>query len=184
MEETEPESFIETISALLEAVGAIDPNLVVEDPSPEPRHRRNAIRQGENAVPRAKSFSVRDLKKLMRGRPWLPHDLEGRPKTRGECLEMPRPCPFVSCKHHLYLDVDVRTGTVKLNFPNLEPSELGHSCSLDIADAGGMTLEDVGEQLNITRERVRQVEVNALRKLRRGGDEDFEDAPQRYEAIY
>ena len=24
-----------------------------------------------------------------------------RPKTRGECADMPRPCPFLSCRYHL-----------------------------------------------------------------------------------
>ncbi len=34
-----------------------------------------------------------------------------RPKTRGECASGPRPCPWVSCRHHLYLDVD-KNGSV------------------------------------------------------------------------
>src|SRR4030095_9996023 len=33
-----------------------------------------------------------------------PEDVE-RPQTREECTNMQRPCPFVSCAHHLYLDV-------------------------------------------------------------------------------
>lgn len=28
-----------------------------------------------------------------------------RPRTRGDCLTMPRPCPWVGCRHHLLLDV-------------------------------------------------------------------------------
>jgi DNA-directed RNA polymerase sigma subunit (sigma70/sigma32) len=39
------------------------------------------------------------------------------------------------------------------------------TCSLDVADRGGITLEEVGEILNLTRERIRQVEVRGLRKL-------------------
>lgn len=31
----------------------------------------------------------------------LPIYPDERPKTRGECYEMPRPCPFVSCRYHL-----------------------------------------------------------------------------------
>lgn len=34
-------------------------------------------------------------------------------------------------------------------------------------ERGGMTLEEVGKVLGITRERVRQIEVAALKKLRR-----------------
>ena len=41
-------------------------------------------------------------------------------QTRAECVEGPRPCPYVSCKYHLYLDVQHRTGAIKLNFPDIE----------------------------------------------------------------
>lgn len=81
-----------------------------------------------------------------------------RPKTRGECAGVPRPCPYVGCRHHLFLDVSLNTGSIKLNFPDLEAWELGESCSLDVADRGGDTLERVGEIMNVTRERVRQLE--------------------------
>jgi len=64
------------------------------------------------------------------------------------------------------LDVNPETGSVKLNFPDQEPWELENSCALDIAERGGVTLEEVGEILNLTRERVRQVEVTGLVKLR------------------
>lgn len=89
-----------------------------------------------------------------------------RPQTRGDCRDAPRPCPWVSCKYNLYLDVSPETGAIKLNFPDLRVEELKHSCALDIADAGGATLEEVGELFNLTRERVRQIEVRGLIKLR------------------
>ena len=41
-----------------------------------------------------------------------------------------------------------------------------HSCALDVADEGEHTLEEAGAFLNITRERVRQLQVLAFRKLR------------------
>ena len=88
-----------------------------------------------------------------------------RPRHRGHCVEATRPCPWVSCKFHLYLDVNPETGTIKLNFPDLEPWEMRESCALDVADRGGITLEEVGEILNLTRERIRQVEVFGLEKL-------------------
>jgi len=90
----------------------------------------------------------------------------GRPKTRAECAHEQRPCPWVSCKHHLYLDVNPRTGTIKLNFPDLEPWELEHTCALDVADDGGHTLEEVGDITNLTRERIRQLELRGLLELR------------------
>lgn len=89
-----------------------------------------------------------------------------RPKDREDCRTGERPCPFVSCKYHLYLDVNPHTGSIKLNFPDLEVWELAETCALDVADRGGMTLEEVGELLNLTRERIRQVESTGLEKLR------------------
>jgi hypothetical protein len=89
-----------------------------------------------------------------------------RPKTRSECIEMERPCLFVSCRHHLYLDVNPETGSVKLNFPDKEVWELEETCALDVADRGGITLEEVGTIMNLTRERIRQVEVRGLEKLK------------------
>jgi DNA-directed RNA polymerase sigma subunit (sigma70/sigma32) len=46
---------------------------------------------------------------------------------------------------------------------------MAETCSLDVADKGGITLEEVGEILNLTRERIRQVEVRGLLKLKMVG---------------
>lgn len=89
-----------------------------------------------------------------------------RPAYRSQCANGVRPCPYVSCKHHLYLDVNPETGSIKLNFPDLDVWEMQETCALDVADRGGITLEEVGEILNLTRERIRQVEVKGLEKLR------------------
>ncbi len=61
--------------------------------------------------------------------------------------------------------MSARTGAIKLNFPDLEVWEMTESCALDVADRAGTTLEEVGAIMNLTRERVRQVEVNGLAKL-------------------
>ncbi len=100
---------------------------------------------------------------------------EDRPEYRSECRMGERPCPYVSCKYHLYLDVNPRTGSIKLNFPGLEVWELTETCSLDVADRGGITLEEVGEVLNLTRERIRQVESKGLEKLREAHEEQEPD---------
>jgi hypothetical protein len=89
-----------------------------------------------------------------------------RPQSRAECADGPRPCMFISCKHHLYLDVNPTTGSIKLNFPDKEVWELEETCALDVADRGGITLEEVGTIMNLTRERIRQVETRGLLKLR------------------
>lgn len=117
---------------------------------------------------RARTISVKRMTKreLELGRLLYP-DVEdaAKPKVRIECGEGERPCPFVSCKHHLYLDVSSRTGAIKLNFPDLEVWEMNETCALDVADRGGTTLEEVGAIMNLTRERIRQVEVKGLAKL-------------------
>ncbi|WP_242344526.1 sigma factor-like helix-turn-helix DNA-binding protein [Anaeromyxobacter terrae] len=89
-----------------------------------------------------------------------------RPRSRAECANGPRPCMFIACKHHLYLDVNPATGSIKLNFPDREVWELDETCALDVADRGGITLEEVGSIMNLTRERIRQVETRGLAKLR------------------
>ena len=43
-----------------------------------------------------------------------------RPHTRAECINAERPCTWVACKYNLYLDVNPQTGSIKLNFPDLE----------------------------------------------------------------
>jgi hypothetical protein len=88
-----------------------------------------------------------------------------RPRSRADCLNGPRPCMFISCKHHLYLDINPSTGSIKMNFPEREVWEMTESCALDIADRGGITLEEVGEVMNLTRERIRQLETRGLKKL-------------------
>jgi hypothetical protein len=92
-----------------------------------------------------------------------PHN---RPRIREDCETGPRPCPYVSCKYHLYLDVTPSNGAVKLNFPHLEVEDLEETCALDVADRGGITLEQVGKIYNLTRERIRQVEMSASRRLK------------------
>jgi hypothetical protein len=88
------------------------------------------------------------------------------PKTRGDCVDGPRPCPFARCRHHLALDVDDRNGSIRHNFPGVAPGDWEHSCALDDADLGGMTLAEIGERMSITRERARQIEAVAMRKIR------------------
>ncbi len=136
-----------------------------EDEETVTREQRRSRRKRDV---RARTISVKRMTKreLELGRMLYP-DVEGveRPVTRADCQGGERPCPFVSCKHHLYLDVSARTGAIKLNFPDLEVWEMNETCALDVADRGGATLEEVGAIMNLTRERIRQVEVKGLAKL-------------------
>jgi hypothetical protein len=103
------------------------------------------------------------------------HDLEklkalvatNIPRTRSECENGPRPCPHVSCRYNLYLDVQ-RNGTISVNFPHISPEDMppSRSCALDMAESA-RTLEQVGEAMNLTRERIRTIETSALLKIRR-----------------
>ena len=133
-----------------------------------PERSRKVRRYQRRSQFRAKTIALRRLTKeeLRIGREIYPPVDVQRPMRRADCEDGPRPCPFVSCKHHLYLDVNPETGSIKLNFPHLEPWEMRESCALDVAERGGITLEEVGAIVNLTRERVRQVEVRATGKLR------------------
>lgn len=128
---------------------------------------REQRRSRRKRAVRARTISVKRMTKreLEVGRLLYPETDYWKPRSRNECAEGPRPCPFVSCQRHLFIDVSPRTGAIKLNFPDLEVWEMGESCALDVADRGGTTLEDVGAIMNLTRERIRQVEVKALAKL-------------------
>jgi hypothetical protein len=136
------------------------------------------VRQRRRDRARSKTIAPKRLTKeeLRMGALLAPMDDIKRPVTRADCLDGPRPCPWVSCKHHLFLDVNPETGSIKLNFPDQDVWDMKDTCSLDVADRGGITLEDVGEILNLTRERIRQVEVRGLLKLKMIGPEaDFDD---------
>ena len=135
---------------------------------PGPQVTREQRRSRRKRAIRARTISVKRMTKreLELGRLLYPEmdDIQ-RPEARLDCASGARPCPFVSCKHHLYLDVSARTGAIKLNFPDLEVWEMSETCALDIADRGGTTLEEVGAIMNLTRERIRQVEVKGLAKM-------------------
>lgn len=120
-----------------------------------PRPRRSS--------PRSRSLSEKNSKRLVFADREPDDGLHfDRPLTRGDCRDAERPCPWVACSKHLYLDINPETGTIKLNFPNLEPWDLAESCSVDVGERGPQSLEGVGILMNLTRERVRQIEVRAL----------------------
>lgn len=120
-----------------------------------------------------RSFTMA-LKRLTRGEmasgaALIDIDTFTRPRTRADCVNARRPCPFVACTQHLALDVDKVTGSIKVNFPGVVEGDfdaMTDTCALDVSDRGGLTLEGVADVLNLTRERVRQVEVEALERMR------------------
>lgn len=144
-----------------------------EEVSPgKPRWSRAAARR--RGIPPKKTIAVRRITQadLAAGRAELvalgadgPYE---RPKTRADCARVPRPCPYVACKYNLYLDV-TDTGSIIKNFPHLEPDQMpaDQSCALDLAERGPMTLEDIATVTNLTRERIRQVELKAVNRKAR-----------------
>lgn len=139
-----------------------------EDGQKPPKVSRKVRRRARRTRPRSRTIAMKRLtrEELRLGALLNPPVDIPRPVTREECTSEARPCPWVACKHHLYLDVNPETGSIKINFPDLEPWELGETCALDVADRNGITLEEVGEIMNLTRERIRQVEVRGLARLR------------------
>lgn len=111
-----------------------------------------------------------------------------RPSKRVDCLpgggNAQRPCPYVSCKWSIWNELahggsGAVSSTQKRRLPNnVDPTSLSYSCFLDLAERGndpgtgkgaGMTLEQAGSVLNLTRERVRQIEAVALDRIRDSG---------------
>jgi hypothetical protein len=137
----------------------------LSNPGQEPKKPAPASRR----APRRRSIRVARATRSERERALVrARDLEQgveRPRRREDCEDGPRPCPYVACRHHLYLDVSPATGTIKLNFPELEVWELAETCALDVADSGAQEVDHASHLLNVTRERIRQIEAVALSKL-------------------
>lgn len=105
-----------------------------------------------------------------------------RPRTRGACKDGPRPCPWVSCKHHLAVDT-TDGGAARVRFPAIgeaweedaiDWASVPDSCVLDVADrvSGGeeIRLVDIAERMNLTItsaiEALRDAEANLRSRLR------------------
>lgn len=128
---------------------------------------RDQLRSIRPREVRAATIGVRDDKQSRRLLSLVASDDPhpgGRPQTRAECANVPRPCPYVSCRFHLYLDVEP-SGAIKLNFPDIGVEEMDESCALDVADRGPHSLSQVGHLMNLTRERARQIETRGAMRM-------------------
>ena len=109
---------------------------------------------------------------MQRGR--LPH-LRVLPQTRADCKDMLRPCPYVSCRHHLFLDI-ASDGRLFMNTQADEADEdsivaeleaMQETCALDVADRGEhLPLEDVADVMGVSHVAIHLVERRAADKLR------------------
>ena len=100
-----------------------------------------------------------------------------RPRVRGDCAEGPRPCPWASCRYHLYGDlfknstggIDGAPSTYwRKNKHGLEVWDMPETCALDVADKNGdgVTQDAIAKLLGATHQRVSQVEARAMKKVR------------------
>ena len=108
------------------------------------------------------------------------------PTVRRECIHGDRPCPWIRCKHHmlwglLELTESGQIISLKRRTQKLSDAEvlellfsLKETCVLDVADRGSVTLDDIGQIWEMTRERVRQIiecksdkdKIGAIQRLR------------------
>jgi hypothetical protein len=98
---------------------------------------------------------------------------QGVPPTRGDCPDTSSaPCPYLACRHHNWtLEQRDRAGNPARGAQGegtFRPATM-ESCSLDVADAGGASYEEVGKILGVDHTRVRQIEEKALAKLTLAG---------------
>lgn len=139
-------------------------------------HSRTISKERKRSKTLSRKLIAREYRKMKKRGELLEIINDAKPKTREDCHKMARPCLYVSCRHHLYLDVNEDTGSVKINFPDKEIWELEETCALDVAETGGVTLEEAGAIMNLTRERIRQIEISGMRKLgiMTGGEDQLE----------
>lgn len=122
------------------AIAELRAQATFADYEPKPRNRTECRPAGMYLDP-----------KLGRERPF--------PKGHLRIWADDEPCPWASCKHSLRIDYNRETGS----FKELQGVDDGEPCcALDVADAGGIILERIGDLTGVTRERIRQVEVKAL----------------------
>lgn len=98
-----------------------------------------------------------------------------RPVTRGECADVPRPCPFATCRFHLERDDAIGERRYR-GIHHAEAMQrrredgVTESCALDYADHLADTRstaseEDVARLLGITKQGVQKIERKAMKKL-------------------
>lgn len=75
-----------------------------------------------------------------------PHSLDIGREVGWDCLHLPGPCSAKLCRHHMGFDI-------------------GPNCAVRLANQGPQSLVTIGDLLGVTKERIRQIEAQALRRL-------------------
>jgi hypothetical protein len=115
-----------------------------------------------------------------------------KPSDDRECENMLRPCPFISCRFHLVVDVlengalrlnrRIRGKRPRLNADETDPMKIQRfmrraakaiaetdpdwSCALDVARRGDLLYDEIAEVYALTGERIRQVDTEGRERLR------------------
>lgn len=91
-----------------------------------------------------------------------------RPRTRSECRIGPRPCPYVGCRYHLFLDF-TPMGSIKFNFGDSVDAldAMPDTCALDVAERGEHDMATLAARVNVTPARVQQEVAEAMQHVRR-----------------
>lgn len=84
-----------------------------------------------------------------------------RPRTRGDCENGPRPCPWISCR--LHLATERITGLSDEHALELLES-MGDTCAQDVASRGESTLQEISDALGLPLMTVADTEKRAKRK--------------------
>jgi hypothetical protein len=119
---------------------------------------------------------------LMKNRLEYGRELEAldscRPRTRADCADVPRPCPFVSCRWNLYLDVDEQ-GRITIPRPDVNVEERADSCALDLIERepDGLDASDAAAVMGLSREQLARIEERGKEAIAR--DRELADAHDR-----
>lgn len=78
-----------------------------------------------------------------------------------------RPCHLANCRYHMAHEWVIWALRAGRGEPEIIERILRDpSCALDLAKSGPLTLQEVGDLLGVSRERVRQIEAGAIERLR------------------
>lgn len=171
-------------------LGILGGETEIEERKPANETQPAPVRKSIQA-PRSRSIRARELTRaeqedarvLEMFEPSADDFEDQRPKVRADCqaggVNELRPCPWLLCRNHLYLDVNPESGSIKENFPHIGPEDLHllpDTCALDVADrvreGDEMEWDAVGERQNVTGERLIQLRVDVYRKLRAEIEDD------------
>lgn len=101
--------------------------------------------------------------------------MDERPRRRGDCVDGPRPCPWVSCRYHLAherikrLDEDAAVEAIT--------ETMTQTCALDLADDGNQDWQIMSTAMAVSRPMLILNCWIALAKIRETTAPDDWDVP-------